>query len=259
MSEQASTGAERERRVTQAFVALAGGLTQSGEPLALVEQLTGYCADLLDVASAGLLLADSRGLLSVVAASTANTRRLEAFQAQSAEGPCHDCYTTGAPVLIADLTVHHARWPHFVPAALQAGFVSVHAVPMRMHDHTLGALNLFSSSPGTLNDQDVSLAQALADVASVALVQDRNATSRDALNTQLQTALNSRVLIEQAKGLLAQSGDLDMANAFTLLRKYARDHNLKINDVAQALVSRGLSAATVLHQLQERVSDQPSP
>ena len=243
---------EREQKITQAFVTLAGGLAQSKDLPALLELLTSQCADLLDVTSSGLLLADSRGVLSVMAASTAGTRELEAFQAQRAEGPCQDCYSTGRPVLISDLTQHRSRWPQFVPAALQAGLASVHAVPMRLHEHTFGALNLFGSIPGKLSDQDLSLAQALADVASVALVQDRTATDRDALNAQLQTALDSRVVIEQAKGLIAQSGNLGMDGAFAVLRRYARDHNMKLHDVAEAVVSRAVPAATLLHDVQAR-------
>ena len=256
---QATMTAGREQKVTHAFVTLAGGLAQNNDPLALLELLTSQCADLLDVTSSGLLLADSHGVLCVVAASTADTRELEAFQAQCAEGPCQDCYSSGRPVLISDLTQYRSRWPQFVPAALQAGFASVHAVPMRSHEHTLGALNLFGSRPGALNDQDLSLARALADVTSVALVQDRTATHRDALNAQLQTALDSRVLIEQAKGLLAQAGDLDMDGAFAVLRRYARDHNMKLNDLAGAVVQRAVPATTLLRDVQARTSPTSSP
>lgn len=242
-----SAGSTRERDIAAAFVALAGGLTRSRGPLALAEQLTSCCADLADVTSAGLLLADSRGRLAVVAASTADTRRLEAFQVQRAEGPCHDCYTTGAPVLIPDLTVHHARWPSFVPAALRAGFASVHALPMRRRSEALGALNLFRRSPGSLPDGDLSLAQALADVASAALVQDRTARLRAALNDQLQAALDSRLVIEQAKGVLAQSGGRTVDDAWAVLREYARNQRRTIDEVARDVVSRVLPAADVLH------------
>ena len=235
----------REQKIPQAFVALAGELTRSRDPLELLDLLTGWCAELLDIESAGLLLANSRGVLHVVAASNAATRELEAFQAQQGQGPCQDCYSTGQPVLIDDLTQYRTRWPQFVPAALQAGIVSVHAVPMRLHEQVLGALNLFGTRPGVLGAQDLSLAQALADVASVALVQDRTATDREALTAQLQSALNSRVVLEQAKGLVAQSGDLDMASAFAVLRKYARDHNLKLSELAEAVVSRRLPVAAL--------------
>ena len=244
----------REQKIIAAFVALSRGLARHKDPLELPELLVSYCVDLLDVASAGLLLADSRGVLHVMAAATAGTRELEAFQAQRQEGPCQDCYSTGQPVWIDDLTQYRQRWPQFVPAALQAGFASVHAVPMHLHEQTLGALNLFGATTGSLNDQDLALAQALADVASVALVQNRTATDSDALNAQLQTALDSRVVLEQAKGVIAQTGNLDMAGAFAVLRKGARDRNVKIRDLARAVVTRDVLATTLLDDVQALTS-----
>ena len=242
----------REQKITQAFVALAGELARRRDPLELLDLLTGHCAELLDIESAGVLLANRTGVLHVVAASTAATRQLEAFQAQREQGPCQDCYSTGQPVLIDDLTQYRTRWPQFVPAALQAGIASVHAVPMRLHEQVLGALNLFGTRPGVLSAQDLSLAQALADVASIALVQDRTASDREALNAQLQSALNSRIVLEQAKGLIAQSGDLDMASAYAVLRRYARDHNLRLTELAQAVVSREVPVAALIPIVQAR-------
>ena len=247
-----------EADVTQAFVAVASGLVKGGDVVDLLATLTSDCARLLDVASAGLLLADGRGVLHVMAASSERTHELEVFQVQRADGPCRDTYLSGEPVSAPDLQAESDRWPLFVPAARQAGFASVHALPLRLGEVTLGALNLFGTTVGALNEQDLSLGQALADVATVALVQDRAVTDRDSLNVQLQTALSSRVVLEQAKGLLAQQGDLDMSEAFGFLRRYARDHNQRLTDVARAVVSRTLTAQQVLNHDQPHLS-RPGP
>ena len=247
-----------EADVTQAFVAVASGLVKGGDVVDLLATLTSDCARLLDVASAGLLLADGRGVLHVMAASSERTHELEVFQVQRADGPCRDTYLSGEPVCAPDLQAESERWPLFVPAARQAGFASVHALPLRLGEVTLGALNLFGASVGALNEQDLSLGQALADVATVALVQDRAVTDRESLNVQLQTALSSRVVLEQAKGLLTQQGDLDMSEAFRFLRRYARDHNQRLTDVARAVVSRTLTAQQVLEHAQPHLS-RPGP
>jgi hypothetical protein len=202
------------------------------------------------------LLADARGVLHVLAASSQRTHHLEVFQVQREEGPCLDCYRDAAPVSVPDLEQTADRWPQFVKAARMAGFASVHALPMRRRDHMLGALGLFGTTAGALNDEDLTLGQALADVASVALIQDKVAADRTAVNAQLQTALTSRVVIEQAKGVLSQQGNLDMAEAFAVLRQYSRDHNLRLTDVAGATVSRTLPAQQLIEYLQSRTSSQ---
>lgn len=235
----------REDDVVAAFVAMAGGLAAGDDVTELLGTLASECARLLDVAHAGLLLADRHGALHVVAASSERAADLEAFQVQRGQGPCHDAYSDGRAVLVADVAVAADRWPDFVPVALAQGVLSVHAVPLRLRERVLGALGLFGSSAGELNARDLRLAQGLADVATIALIQDRVATDREAVNEQLQTALNSRVVLEQAKGVLAQRG-LDMPDAYAVLRRYARDHNVKIADLASALVQRTLPASVVL-------------
>jgi hypothetical protein len=245
---------DREREVTQAFVSLATSLATGYDVVDLLNTLTSECARLLDVASAGLLLADRVGILHVLAASTEHTRQLELYQLQRDEGPCLDCYRSGAPVAVADLAEATDRWPQFVAGAKIAGFASVHALPMRLRDNTLGALGLFGARIGALNEEDLTLGQALADVASVALIQDRAASDKTIINEQLQTALTNRVVIEQAKGVLAQLGQLDMARAFAVLRRYARDHNLRLTDVARAVVSRSLPAHQIIEDAQRRSS-----
>ncbi len=239
----------RERDVTRAFVELASSLANGYDVVELLSRLTADCARLLDIASAGLLLADSRGVLHVMAASSERTRQLEVFQVQRADGPCRDCFLDGAAVSAPDLAEEIDRWPQFAPAALDAGFVSVHALPMRLGGKALGALGLFGTTPGSLGSDDLSLGQALADVASVALVQDRTTTDQNSVNEQLQAALTSRIVLEQAKGVLAQQGALQMDDAFAVLRRYARNHNLRLTAVAEAVVARRLPA----HQLLEHV------
>ena len=237
---------DREQQVVDAFVSLASRLANGYDVVDLLNQLTTECVSLLPVPAAGLLLADGLGVLHLMAASSEGIRLLELVQIQRDEGPCRDCFHSGAPVVIADLEQEHQRWPQFVPAAQQAGFVSVSAVPMRWRDEVLGSLGLFGTEVGALDERDLALGQALADVASVALVQQQEAVDRLAVNDQLQQALTSRIILEQAKGLLAQQGDLDMVTAFTVLRRYARDHNRRLTDLAQEVVDRSLSAAELL-------------
>ena len=238
--------ADRERAVTGAFVSLARSLADGVDPVDLLSGLAGDATGLLDVASTGILLADSRGVLHVVAASSEATRTLEMYQLQREQGPCLDSFRTGAPVMVADLRAEAARWPQFVATATEAGFVSVHAVPMRLRDNVLGTMGLFGTRVGALGDEDLSLGQALAYVAAVAIVQDKAAADKEAVNEQLQTALSSRVVLEQAKGVLAQRGNLDMDRSFAVLRRYARDHNLRLTDVARAVVGRELPAQRLL-------------
>jgi transcriptional regulator with GAF, ATPase, and Fis domain len=245
---------DRERAVSQAFVELASSLASGHDVVDLLNDLVMDCARLLDVASAGLLLADSRGVLHVLAASSQRTHHLEVFQVQREEGPCLDCYRDAAPMSVPDLEQAATRWPQFVKAARMAGFASVHALPMRLRDNVLGALGLFGTTVGALNADDLSLGQALADVASVAIIQDKVAADRTAINQQLQTALTSRVVIEQAKGVLAQLADLDMTQAFAMLRRYSRDHNLRLTDVAQATVSRSLPGQQIIEYVRSRTA-----
>ncbi len=238
--------AGREHSVTVAFVELANSLADIADVVELYISLTASCAAILDIASAGLLLADRQGMLQVVAASSEHTRNLELFLLQGAEGPCLDCYRTGAAVSVPDLAAGQDRWPNFAPVAVAAGFLSVHAVPMRLLQSTLGVLGLFGTRIAALSEEDLSLAQALADVASVALVSGRAAEDKTILAEQLQAALDSRVILEQAKGIVAQGGDVEIEQAFVALRGYSRDHNLKLTEVANAVVSRRLLPQLIL-------------
>jgi len=201
-----------------------------------LHMLTDRSTQLLDVSAAGLLLADPRGELRVVAASSEQVRLLELFQIQNDQGPCLECFRSGKPVSVADLSTETRRWPRFAPAAREAGFASVQALPMRLREHIIGALNLFRAAPGHFDQSDMRVGQALADVATISLLNERSLRRSETLNEQLQTALNSRVTIEQAKGKLAERLHLDMDQAFNVLRRYARTRNIRLSDLARAFV-----------------------
>lgn len=245
---------QRERDVVRAFVDLSTELVDDYDMLEMLAQLTTNCAALLDVASVGLLLADDRGVLHLAAASSERTQQLELFQLQRNEGPCLDCYRSGAAVSVPDMVAEQERWPQFSRAALGAGFKSVHAVPMRLRGRVLGALNLFREGVGVLEDSDLDLAQALAHVACVAIVNEKSASDHLTVNSQLQHALTSRIVLEQAKGVIAQSGGLEIDDAFKVLRRYARDNSRKLGDIAQEVVNRELRGETLLQHSQSDVA-----
>jgi transcriptional regulator with GAF, ATPase, and Fis domain len=222
--------------LSDTFVELADTMVAEFDVIDFLHLLTQRSVQLLDASAAGVLLADPRGELRVVAASTEAARVLELFQLQNDQGPCLDCFRTGQPVAAADLTAAGQAWPQFAAAAGEAGFAAVHALPMRLRAQIIGALNLFRATPGILSHEDLRVGQALADVATIGLLQERSARRSEILHEQLQGALNSRVAIEQAKGKLAERLGLDMDQAFAMLRNYARARNLRLSDLAQAFI-----------------------
>jgi transcriptional regulator with GAF, ATPase, and Fis domain len=227
-----------ERQLAEAFVALADTLVDDFDVLDFLHELAERCAEVLDVSAAGVLLTDERGLLRMVAASTEQTRLLELLQTQTDQGPCPECFHTGQPVIVADLSAPIAakRWPRFVAEARQAGFVSVHALPMRLRTDVMGALNLFDTQAGALDEHTIQLAQALADVATIGLLQARAIRQREGLAEQLRTALKSRIVIEQAKGVIAERHHIAVDQSFSLLRSSARDSNRRLSELARAIV-----------------------
>jgi GAF domain-containing protein len=235
--EPQSVTRSREEVLADTFVMLADTLVDDYDIVDLLDQLVAGCLELLGVAAAGLLLDDQQGHLVVVASSTEEARLLEVFQIQNNEGPCLDCIRSGLVVASGDLAARQDRWPRFVPAALQAGYHSVAAIPMRLRTQTVGALNLFNPSVAPITDEDQRLARALADVATIGILQQRSVHHGRVVGEQLQHALNSRVLVEQAKGVIAERNDLDMVEALALLRRYARDHNQKLTVVAAGVIS----------------------
>jgi GAF domain-containing protein len=236
-------GPDREQLLSRAFVSLADSLVADYDVIALLDQLVGHCAQLLAVDAVGLLLADARHELRVVATSSEDAELMEMLQLQADEGPCLECYRTGGPVSVPDLVDAVERWPTFAVAAEQAGaFRSVHALPMRLRGEAIGALNLFHQVPGPLTAADLALAQALADVATIGILQERAIRRGEVLNEQLQSTLNSRVIIEQAKGVVAQLLGLGMDDAFGVLRNHARRYNQRLVDVARAAVDGEIGA-----------------
>jgi GAF domain-containing protein len=224
-------------RVARVFVEFADTLVDEFDLLEFLQQLVGRTAELLDDSSVGLLLADGHGQLQFMAASEESVRLLELFQIQTQAGPCMDAFRTGTPVVNADLTAANARWPEFAPHAVAAGFRSVHAFPLRLRQDTIGALNVFSTVVGgNLSDADIQIVQALADIAAIGLLQERAISRGEVLVEQLQGALNSRVVIEQAKGILANARGISPSAAFDLIRGYARNHNRRLGDVAHAVI-----------------------
>lgn len=235
-------GMTREALLARTFVELADTLVADFDVVELLTLLTDGCVDVLDVAAAGLMLVTSEGGLRVMASSSEAMRVVELFEIQSQEGPSLDCFRTGEPVLNQDLALANGRWPRFAPVALEAGFQSVHALPMRLRGTVMGALNLFHVEPGGMRQADIAAAQAMADIATIAVLQHRATLEAQLVNEQLNHALNSRIVIEQAKGMLAERRGLDMEQAFAQLRNHARNHNLRLADVARDLIGGTLAA-----------------
>jgi GAF domain-containing protein len=223
-------------RLAKSFVEVSDTLVDEFDLIDFLHTLTVRTVELVGATAAGLLLADQRGRLEFMAASDEHAKLLELFQVQSSEGPCLDAFRTAAPVVNADLSTATARWPRFAPRATAAGFRSVHAFPLRLRTEVIGALNVFGSDrTSELNTVDIPVVQALADVATIALLQERTIRRGEVLSEQLQGALNSRIAIEQAKGAVAQANDVSVDEAFTLLRDYARRNNRRLSEVARAI------------------------
>jgi len=205
--------------------------------------LADRCVATLGVDAAGILLVNQYGELQTVGASSEQARLLELFELQQRRGPCMECYRTRVPVIIADLRDPAQQWSEFATRAVAAGFGALHALPMRLRAETIGALNLFSVNSGTLNESTIRIAQAMADVATIGLLQARTISHGELLAEQLQHALHSRVLIEQAKGVLAERLQIDMSQAFETLRRHSRNHNIFISTVAEQVLQGVITMA----------------
>jgi GAF domain-containing protein len=237
---------ERDARLAQQFVTLADTLVDDYDIVDLLDQLVHSAVSLLPVEHAGLLLLDARGEPQLLAATGESPRLLELFQLQTDEGgPCLECLRTGSPVRVADLATEGQRWPQFSRTATDLGFAAVHALPLRLRKQVIGALNLFGSRPG-LADEDLAVGQSLADMATIGILQQRTTEAARLEAEQLQQALTTRVVIEQAKGALGEFGAVDMQGAFDAMRAHARTHHLKLGELAEALVTRRLDPSMVL-------------
>jgi len=227
---------EEYRRLAEAFIGLADTLVADYDAIELCQQLVDSSMNLLPIAAAGLLIGDIHGDLHVLASSSEETRLLELLQVESDVGPCLLAYRTGQAVVIEDLSVDPQRWPAFAEQAAAYDYRSVTAVPLRLRDERLGALNLFRTAVGSMDAIDIAVGQALADVATIGILHHRALSHADLVNQQLQEALNTRVIIEQAKGILAERGSIDMNAAFILLRNYARANRQRLGGVAKTVV-----------------------
>jgi GAF domain-containing protein len=229
---------DREAAVTRAFVELADTLVDDYDVIEVLDRLVAHSVALLSADAAGILLVDPRGQLRVVASSSEESDWVELLQIQADQGPCVDCVRTGQPVTVTDLDAAAGRWPELIAALAGRGsFRSVHALPLRLRGQAIGGMNLFHTRPGALPEADLRLGQALADIATIGILQERAIRHGEIVTEQLQTALNSRVIVEQAKGVLAQTGRVTMEVAFDRLRRHARSNNLLLGDVARRVVA----------------------
>jgi len=226
----------READVVRSLVEMADTLVDDYDIVDMLTGVTDRCVDLLGVSAAGVMLASPAGGLALVASSSEAMRLLELFELQSQEGPCLDAFHTGEPIEHQNLQSGAGRWPSFSTAALQAGFASALALPLRLREVTLGALNLLSTARAPLAEADLIVARAFADLAALSIAQHRASAEAQRLNEQLSAALTSRVVIEQAKGVISERTGVDLSDSFSRLRNYARATNQRLTDVAQAAV-----------------------
>lgn len=231
--------------VAERFVALSDVLVDDFDVVELLDHLATDCVELLEVSAAGILLRSHDDILEVVASSNEASRLMEVFQLEREQGPCIEAVMTGQPVVVDDLAAMRQRWPDFAAEVEQVGFNAVYALPLRLNAQTIGALNLFNNSSGFTGD-DQRLAQAFADVASIAIFQQRSTAHATLLAEQLQRALSSRIVIEQAKGVISEYGGIDVGAAFIAIRTYARGNGIKLSGLAADLVERRVNPAEIV-------------
>jgi len=231
------TTVTRESKLSAAFVKLADTLVTEFDVIDLLHLLVGQCTDILDTQAGGIMLADPTGQLQLAASTSEEAELVEIFQLAAGEGPCLDCFRTGTPVTVGNIEADGGPWPTFSTEALKFGFRSVHATPLRLRGQVIGTMNLFSHHVGALVSEDIAVAQALADVATIGILQERHIRNVNVVAEQLQRALDSRILIEQAKGVLAATLNTTMNDAFALMRTYARDRNLPLRQVADDVIT----------------------
>jgi GAF domain-containing protein len=236
---------QRESLLERTLVELADTLVDDFDVVDLLTLLSQRCVEVCGVSAAGILLASPDGELAVMASSSEGMRVLELFELQAQEGPCLDCFRGGTAIAHHDLSVAHGIWPQFARESLKAGFLSVQALPMRLRGETIGALNLFDSNKGTMSQADLRAAQAFADIATIAILQIRSALAAKVIIEQLQHALDARVVIEQAKGILSERAFVNVERAFTMMRTYARNNNVRLAEVAQNLIQGKLATSAL--------------
>lgn len=235
----------REAALARTLVELADTLVADFDVVDLLTRLSDGCVEVLEIDAVGIVLAAPDGGLRSVASSSETVHLLDLVALAEHEGPSHECFRIGKPVVNLNLPELAERWPHFTPQAVAAGFNSVHALPLRLRGSVLGALTLMRRVPGDIAPDDVAIAQAFADIATIAILQHRAASDAIVLNEQLNHALNSRIVIEQAKGMIAEHARVAPAEAFLTLREHARHHNLRLVDVAERVIDRTLSVSAL--------------
>ena len=242
----------REARLNAAFVMVADTLTADYDVVDLLHKLVQECTDILAVQHGGLMLADSSGNLQLMASTSESADLVEVMQLAAGTGPCVDCFISGKQVSVPDIAKSSWKWPAFSIAALEQSFLSVHAIPMKLRGDVIGTMNLFGVSTGELTARDAAVAQALADVATIGILHERITSRSNEVADQLQRALDSRVLIEQAKGALSQSRGLTTDEAFNALRWYARNNRMTLHAVAEGVTSRSIDIHSVVDAAGDR-------
>ena len=237
----------RESLLISTLVELADNLVDDYDVIDVLSVLSDRCVQAIDIDAAGVMLASPAGELQYIASSSESMRLLELFQIQADEGPCVDCFSDGRAIINRALTDPDERWPRFSPEAIARGFNAVHCLPMRLRGRTIGALNLFRAQEGKLDEADVAVAQGLADVATIAILQHQSSLDANVLNVQVSNALNSRIIIEQAKGMISQATNCDVNEAFSRLRMFARNHNEGLTSIAHRIVEGQLGVAEIEH------------
>jgi transcriptional regulator with GAF, ATPase, and Fis domain len=235
----------REEKINDAFVDMTSALMTDYDIVDLLSTLLNSCTDILEVDAAGILLTDAAGDLELVASTSEEAHVVETIIIAAGAGPCIDCFATASPVSVPDIAAVADKWPRFSASALEQGFHSTYAVPMRLRDDIVGVMNLLSSSVGSISEQDGRIAQALADIAVLGILHERNLRDPFAITEQLHLALDTRILIEQAKGVLAQGEGLSMTEAFDALREYARANGTSLRSIAEAAVKRTVDTADI--------------
>jgi GAF domain-containing protein len=231
------TQLSREAALLSTFTRLADTLVVGYDVVDLLQTLVDTCRDVLGTDAAGILLADANGELEVIVSTSEAARLVETLQLGAEAGPCVESYRSGEPVSVVDLSTAPSAWTEFTSGAQALGFHAVHAFPLRLRETTIGSLNLFSNQARELDASDALAAQALADVATIGILQERSVRENAVLADQLQNALNRRVIIEQAKGVVAHTHGILPSDAFDLIRAYARSHRLPVSEVAAQLVN----------------------
>ncbi|MDQ1383834.1 MAG: hypothetical protein QOG65_1213 [Actinomycetota bacterium] len=238
----------REQNLLTAFIEFADTFVDEYDTVEFLHRLAERCVELVDASEAGIMLADSSGELHYVASSSERMRLIEVFELQHDEGPCLDAYRTGVSVHSGLAADADRRWPRFAPHARDVGFESVSALPMRLRSDIIGALNIFSVSPVPLSDEDRLVVQALADIATIGILQERALGDALVVTSQLEAALESRIAIEQAKGIVAERNQVTVDEAFTLLRNYSRAHNVLLSQTAREIINGNLGASVLTAQ-----------